>query len=416
MKMMEMKMMEMNVYIRMILSIGFLSLLLTFTITNPRGRHEQDNFSFLTSTLSSSSVSMASLQDSLSGNGKSKDLEYDFYRDSCPDAQQIVRSKMVEAYSHHKDISAALLRLFFHDCFVHGCDASVLLDDSHGNRRYSTEKQAVPNKSLRGFDTIDMIKEEIERVCPGIVSCADIISLATRDGIILAGGPFYPVFTGRRDSIRSYYEDVLNEIPNPDDNITRILHLFLLKGFNERETVSLLGGHNIGKMSCEFIENRLYNFRGTGKPDPTIAADFLNKIRLKCEGDNNSRVRNGLFESMDSEATNLQELASSLSSGEGFDTHYYQGLLMGQGLLFADQQLMAEEKTARLVRAYASDDGSTFRLDFAEAMVKMSNLGVLTGSQGEFMEVMCVSPFSYWIDYTGNTGLPCIVVVRAARM
>lgn len=55
---------------------------------------------------------------------------------------------------------------------------------------------------------------------------------------------------------------------------------------------------------------------------------------------------------------------------------------MGRGILFADQQLMAEEKTASLVRVYASDDGSAFRSDFAQVMVKMSNLNVLTGSQG----------------------------------
>jgi len=79
----------------------------------------------------------------------------------------------------------------------------------------------------------------------------------------------------------------------------------------------------------------------------------------------------------------LQALSSSISSGAGFDTHYYQSLLSGRGLLFADQQLMANEKTARLVRAYASDDGSTFRMDFARAMMKMSGLNVLTGSQGQ---------------------------------
>lgn len=59
------------------------------------------------------------------------------------------------------------------------------MDDSNGNRSYSIEKQVVPNKTLRGFDEIDRIKEEIERVCLGVVSCADIISLATRDGIVL---------------------------------------------------------------------------------------------------------------------------------------------------------------------------------------------------------------------------------------
>lgn len=56
-----------------------------------------------------------------------------------------------------------------------------------------------------------------------------------------AGGPFYPVFTGRKDSTRSYHDEALAEIPRPDDDLTRLLHLFALKGFNERETVSLLG-------------------------------------------------------------------------------------------------------------------------------------------------------------------------------
>lgn len=91
-------------------------------------------------------------------------------------------------------------------------------------------------------------------------------------------------------------------------------------------------------------------------------------MRLKCQ-DSTS----------DPSSVDLQ----TLSSGAGFGTHYYRSLLMGRGLLFADQQLMAEEKTARLVRAYASDDGSTFRMDFARALMKMSSLGVLTGSKGQ---------------------------------
>ena len=66
-----------------------------------------------------------------------------------------------------------------------GCDASVLLDDSNGNTNHSIEKQATPNKSLKGFENIDQIKEELENACPGVVSCADVLALATRDGIIL---------------------------------------------------------------------------------------------------------------------------------------------------------------------------------------------------------------------------------------
>lgn len=89
----------------------------------------------------------------------------------------------------------------------------------------------------------------------------------------------------------------------------------------------------------------------------------------------------------------MQALTSSMSSGSTFDTHYYMSLLKGRGLLFADQQLMAERKTARLVSAYASDDGSTFRMDFARAMLKMSNLDVLTGNQG-VVRLNCSQPVS----------------------
>ncbi|CAJ2677019.1 unnamed protein product [Trifolium pratense] len=52
-----------------------------------------------------------------------------------------------------------------------GCDASLLLED----RNSSYEKQAIPNQTLKGFDKIDLIKEEVEQACPGIVFYADII-------------------------------------------------------------------------------------------------------------------------------------------------------------------------------------------------------------------------------------------------
>ncbi|XP_024199440.1 putative Peroxidase 48 [Rosa chinensis] len=89
-------------------------------------------------------------------------------------------------YGQHRNVSAQLLRLFFHDCcFIEGCDASVLLDDSNGDKNHSIENQATPNRSLKGFDKIDQIKVELENVCPAVVSCADVLALAARDGIIL---------------------------------------------------------------------------------------------------------------------------------------------------------------------------------------------------------------------------------------
>lgn len=60
-----------------------------------------------------------------------------------------------------------------------GCDASILLDGS------SSEKTAPPNLSVRGYDVIDAVKDQVEKFCPGVVSCADIISMATRDVVFL---------------------------------------------------------------------------------------------------------------------------------------------------------------------------------------------------------------------------------------
>ncbi|KEH38286.1 DUF674 family protein [Medicago truncatula] len=55
------------------------------------------------------------------------------------------------------------------------------------------------------------------------------------------------------------------------------------------------------------------------------------------------------------------------------------------GLLFANQQLMAGENTARLISANASDDGSTFRMDLARVVLKLSNIDVLTGNKGQLL-------------------------------
>lgn len=67
-----------------------------------------------------------------------------------------------------------------------GCDASVLLDSTANN---TAEKDAIPNLSLAGFDVIDEVKTQLEKTCPGKVSCADILALAARDSVSFQVSP-----------------------------------------------------------------------------------------------------------------------------------------------------------------------------------------------------------------------------------
>ncbi|KAA8544576.1 hypothetical protein F0562_022565 [Nyssa sinensis] len=64
----------------------------------------------------------------------------------------IIRSTMNQIFPQHQNALAQLLRLLFHDCFIEGCDASVLLDDSNGNENHSIEKWAIPNLTLKGCE------------------------------------------------------------------------------------------------------------------------------------------------------------------------------------------------------------------------------------------------------------------------
>ncbi|URE02917.1 peroxidase [Musa troglodytarum] len=142
------------------------------------------------------------------------ELSTSFYASSCPGLFSTVKSVVRSAISEEKRLGASILRLFFHDCFVLGCDASVLLDDTP---TFRGEKTAKPNNnSLRGFEVIDQIKNAVEKACPGVVSCADILAVASRDSVVILGGPNWDVKLGRRDSGKASFSKANKDIPaNP---------------------------------------------------------------------------------------------------------------------------------------------------------------------------------------------------------
>ncbi|PKI44004.1 peroxidase P7-like [Punica granatum] len=283
-------------------------------------------------------------------------LSPNFYARSCPNLLTIVRNAMRQAVSNEARMGASILRLFFHDCFVNGCDASVLLDDT---ATFTGEKTARPNQnSLRGFEVIDTIKTRVENACNATVSCADILALAARDGVVLLGGPSWTVPLGRRDARTASLSAANSDIPSPFANLATLISSFSAKGLSATDMTALSGGHVIGFARCATFRTRIYN-------DTNIDAQFANSRRTGCPasgGDNN--------------------LAALDPTPNRFDNAYYQNLVGRRGLLRSDQELFNNASQDSLVRTY-SNNYRAFASDFAAAMVRMGNISPLTGTNGE---------------------------------
>ncbi|KAK4255614.1 hypothetical protein QN277_008593 [Acacia crassicarpa] len=297
------------------------------------------------------SLSLLSLFAS-SSNAK---LSPHFYARCCPNLQAIVRTTMSQALAREARLGASILRLFFHDCFVNGCDAGILLDDT---KNFTGEKNAGPNQSARGFEVIDAIKTNVEAACKGTVSCADILALAAQEGVTQLGGPSWAVPLGRRDARTASQSKANSEIPGPSSELATLISMFAAKGLNAREMTVLSGAHTIGQGQCNFFRNRIYN-------ESNIDQSFAATRRATCPRTGGD--------------TNLAPLDATTNK---FDNTYYKDLVSRRGLFHSDQVLFNGGSQDALVRSYSSNSALLFR-DFTAAMIKMSRITPLTGSQGE---------------------------------
>ncbi|GLT88544.1 hypothetical protein SLE2022_065640 [Rubroshorea leprosula] len=289
----------------------------------------------------------------------SAQLSTNFYSSSCPKLFSTVKSTVQSAISKEARMGASLLRLFFHDCFVNGCDGSILLDDTSS---FTGEKNAAPNKnSVRGFDVVDNIKSAVEKVCPGVVSCADILAITARDSVEILGGPSWNVKLGRRDARTASQAAANNSIPPPTSSLNQLISSFSAVGLSTRDVVALSGSHTIGQARCTSFRARIYNETNI---DPSFARTRQgNCPRNSGSGDNN-----------------LAPL--DLQTPTAFDNNYFKNLLNRRGLLHSDQQLFNGGSTDSIVRTYTNNP-STFLSDFVAGMIKMGDISPLTGSKGE---------------------------------
>ncbi|XP_013627214.1 PREDICTED: peroxidase 25-like [Brassica oleracea var. oleracea] len=299
---------------------------------------------------------------------RSQSLKNGYYSSSCPRAESIVRSTVESHFDSDPTISPGLLRLHFHDCFVQGCDGSVLIKGK------SAEQAALANGGLRGFEVIDDAKAQLELECPGVVSCADILALAARDAVDLSSGPSWRVPTGRKDGRISLASEA-SSLPSPFDSVAVQKQKFEAKGLDAHDLVTLLGAHTIGQTDCLFFRYRLYNYTVTGNSDPTISPSFLTQLKTLCppKGDPSKRV------------------ALDIGSPSKFDVSFFKNLRDGNGILESDQRLWSDSETNDVVRKYASTIrgllGLRFDKEFGQAMVKMSSIEVKTDVDGEVRKV-----------------------------
>ncbi|WOK97346.1 cationic peroxidase SPC4-like [Canna indica] len=168
-------------------------------------------------------------------------LSFTFYESTCPQADVIVRNYLQQAFSTNIGLAAGLLRLHFHDCFVQGCDGSILLDGTAGE---TSEKEAPPNLTLRpeAFKAINDLQTLITEACGQVVSCADITTLAARDSVYLSGGPNYLVPLGRRDGLSIAPITVIRDfLPPPTSNVSFLIFSLDKLNLTTTDLVTLSG-------------------------------------------------------------------------------------------------------------------------------------------------------------------------------
>ncbi|KAG2673321.1 hypothetical protein I3760_13G085100 [Carya illinoinensis] len=285
-----------------------------------------------------------------------------FYLKTCPQAESIIRLTVQTHFGSNPTIAPGLLRMHFHNCFVHGCDASILIKGTN------IERTTPPNSLLRGFEVIDDAKAKLKATCPGIVSCAVILALTARDSVFLIlggvnlGGPNFQQLVSEPLGLHK----ALKNRPTPEVSTG----------------ISVTGERSRFKMSDENCENldlritsairlyKLYNFTTSGKgDDPTIDPTFLPQRRALYPPNGDGTKRVGLDH----------------GSQNTFDTSYFNNLRNDRGVLKSDQRLWTDANTKTFVQRFLG--ANAFNVEFGRSMVKMSNVDVKTGTQGEIRKI-----------------------------
>jgi len=283
-----------------------------------------------------------------------------FYDQSCPKVHSIVKAEVQKAVKAEKRMAASLIRLHFHDCFVNGCDGSLLLDNS---TTFVSEKYARGNfQSVRGFEVIDSIKKALEKACPRTVSCADILAIAYRDSAVAVGlVPNYPVSLGRRDSLTASIDEANARLPAPFFVFAQLKQNFAKVGLDETDLIALSGAHTIGRVSCGILRTPgVLNDTGSNP-------DFIKRLETLCPANGQRNVTQDL----------------DYKTPDKFDNSYYKNLQRGEGAIHSDQTLQSTKGPNQdMVKDFAKNQEKFFA-QFAKSSINMGNILPPRGTPGQ---------------------------------
>lgn len=130
----------------------------------------------------------------------------------------------------------------------------------------------------------------------------------------------------------------------------------------------------MGRTHCRYIEDRLYNFNNSGKPDPSMNIESATQLRKLCP----RRLKKG-------QSDPLVFLNPQSGFNYKFTQSFYKRVISHQSILGVDQQLLFGNDTLQITTEFAADF-EDLRRSFALSMSRMGNINVLTGNAGEIRQ------------------------------
>ncbi|KAI3800285.1 hypothetical protein L1987_28372 [Smallanthus sonchifolius] len=183
-----------------------------------------------------------------------------------------------------------------------------------------SEKERDRSFGLRNFRYLETIKEAVERECPGFVSCADILVLSGRDGIV---------------AIQAL------SLVDHNESMSVVLERFKNIGIDTPGVVALLGSHSVGRTHCVKLVHRLYP-----EVDPVLDPGHLEHMLCPDAIPDPKAVR---------------YVRNDRGTPMKLDNNYYRNILDNKGLLIVDHQLANDKRTKPYVKKMAKSQDYFFK-------------------------------------------------------